>query len=153
VWDCGKGLCWCKVLISEDIGIVRIDACAGETRAHQLWSHGCHMCLHVLWNDIVMVHMNVFVNAVIALHLPMMLYLSKNYDIEGLELMGTFGGESEDKDVVLICSGTEPVSFVRIMTIEKEEDRVFIYLVGAGKWDEGLLKPFEAQLVVGPPIG
>jgi len=81
------------------------------------------------------------------------LYLSKNNNIKGLELVGAFGGESKDKDVMLICSCAELIGFVRIMAIEEEEDGVVIQLVGSGKWDEGLLKPLEAKFIVGPPIG
>jgi len=80
------------------------------------------------------------------------LYLSKNNNIEGLELVGAFGGESEDKDVMLVRGCVELIGFVRIVAIE-EEDGVVVQLVGGGKWDEGLSKPLEAKFVVGPPIG
>jgi len=82
-----------------------------------------------------------------------MLYLSENDNIEGLELVGAFGGESEDKDVMLVCGCAELISFMRIVAIDEEEDGVVVQLVGGGKWDEGLLKPLKAKFVVSPPIG
>ena len=90
---------------------------------------------------------------VITVCCPLMLYLSENDNIEGLELVGAFGGESKDKNVMLVCSCVELIGFVRILAIEEEEDGVVIQLVGGGKWDEGLLKPLEAKFVVSPPIG
>jgi hypothetical protein len=79
--------------------------------------------------------------------------LGKNCDIKGLELVGAFGGKCKDEDIVFICNSPELISLMRIMTIEEEKDGGVIYLMCLGKWDESLLKPFEAKFIVGPSIG
>ena len=82
-----------------------------------------------------------------------MLYLGKNYDIKGLELVGALGGECKNEDVVVICKCPELVSLKRVMTVEEKEDGGIIDLVCIGRWDESLLKPLEAKFIVSPAIG
>jgi hypothetical protein len=82
--------------------------------------------LACIGNDIIVIYCNVFIDAMIAVCWPLPLYLSENCDVKGLELVGAFWGESKDEDVMLICKHTKVVSFVRVVAIEEEEDRVII---------------------------
>lgn len=82
-----------------------------------------------------------------------MLYLGKDCNVKGLELVGAFGRKCENEDVVFVRDCPELISFMGIMAIEEKKDGGIVYLVCIGKWDECLLKPLEAKLVVGLPIG
>ena len=153
LWNCRKRPCWCKVSISEDMGVERIDASVGEGQVDQLWCYACCAHLHILGDNIMMIHANIFINAVVAMWWPLVLNLGKNCNIERLELMGAFGRESKDEYVVFICNWAELISFMGIITIKKEEDRGIVHFVCVGKWDKYFLKPFEAKFIISPPIG
>lgn len=62
-----------------------------------------------------------------------MLYLGKNYDIKGLELVGAFGGKCKDENIVFICKSPELISLMRIMTIKEKKDGGVVYLMCLGK--------------------
>ena len=65
MWECRKGLCWCKVLLGEDVRVEWVDARAGKGRVHELRCHRCRVHMHVFRDHIVTIHGSVVINVAV----------------------------------------------------------------------------------------
>jgi hypothetical protein len=90
-----------EVVTGEDVWVEGVDPCCEEGCVQDVRLHRLGVHRHVLLNNVVPIHLDVLIELEATMFGPVMLCLHKDNDIEGLEFVGTFGGEGNHNDIVL----------------------------------------------------